>query len=355
MPTASFRVGITMSFYSIQYMRFIAAFLVLIYHVPISPKLVEGWAATIQHAKGFFGPVGVDLFFIISGFVMCHNMITTKISGTSFFVRRVTRIVPLYWAVTLIHFFMPEFFKVFDDKLGMAELFKSLFFIAAPYPASETGEYYPVYSPGWTINYEMFFYLLLGLILFAFKNESREKLVYYCCGLLCILAAAGHLFNTQGFLRFYTSSILLEFVLGMIIGLCVVRLLLLPKSFAILFILLGIVSLAIYPNLGSITEQNRFFFWGVPSALIIYGMVSLENHSSFTKLPFMKFLGDISYAIYLTHFFIIGVLMTAFNLLGLPFNGIWMIIYIGLGLTLSVGFGGAVYHYVEVPILRKLR
>lgn len=130
---------------SLQILRALAATSVVYLHIGCEP---------------WFGGFGVDIFFVLSGFVMCYITDSGE-SGKEFFLRRIARIVPLYWALTLITFVIawlkPTLFNSTTADLG--NLFKSLLFI--PY-VKENGSISPIIPVGWTLNYEVYFYLLIS-------------------------------------------------------------------------------------------------------------------------------------------------------------------------------------------------
>lgn len=344
-----------MVLYTVQYLRFLAAFFVTFYHVTMSPWLVLGWDDAIEEAKVVFGPVGVDLFFVISGFIIFYVLLTGKDSSRGFFFRRLTRIVPLYWGATLVLFFMPSVMEVYDDKVTSYELFRALLFIATPHPASESIVFYPIYTPGWTINYEMFFYVVVSGVLLLSNAMRREVLAGLTIAILTGLVVVGYSVADTTVLGFYTHTIILEFVYGIIVAILYTQGILPKPPLAILVIALGALGLVLYPNLNSVEEATRYMYWGIPSALILYGAVSFETHSQFSQLRWAKTLGDASYAIYMTHLFVIGSLMSVWINLGIPFDGTGFLIYQLVGIGGSLLLGIAVYRYIERPVLAFFR
>ncbi|OTA19619.1 acyltransferase [Xenorhabdus beddingii] len=130
----------------IEIMRFIAASAVVCVHIP-----------TIE-----IGHWGVDVFFIISGFVM---MASTKNSGENFFIKRIIRVAPIYWLFTLgvfmIALIAPKLLN--NTTPDFINLFKSILFI--PFDKNGIG-HFPILFVGWTLNYEMFFYFLFFIFYF---------------------------------------------------------------------------------------------------------------------------------------------------------------------------------------------
>ena len=129
----------------LEVFRFISAFAIMFHHMPL----------------GFAGAWGVNLFFMISGFVM---MECTKAGDPQFFRKRLIRIVPFYWLLTLTVFVIaliaPSLMN--NTTADLEHLIKSLFFI--PFDKNGSG-HAPILFVGWTLNYEMLFYLIFGLSL----------------------------------------------------------------------------------------------------------------------------------------------------------------------------------------------
>jgi exopolysaccharide production protein ExoZ len=135
------------------------------------------------------GAAGVDLFFVISGFVMVYSSETLfgrDRAATIFLVRRVARIVPLYWLMSalMIAYVAARGFAASDASPTQAVL--SFLFIPYPRPS---GEMSPVYGVGWTLNYEMFFYAVLALCLAARRAITVARVAIA----LAVLALAGWL------------------------------------------------------------------------------------------------------------------------------------------------------------------
>jgi exopolysaccharide production protein ExoZ len=119
-----------------------------------------------------FGGGGVDIFFVISGFIMVYTTQSHHVGPFSFFVNRVVRIVPIYWLLTLAVFTLaviaPHLLGA--TRAAPSELLKSLLFI--PF-AKSNGAVQPILFLGWTLNYEMFFYMLFALG--PFSENAQEQ------------------------------------------------------------------------------------------------------------------------------------------------------------------------------------
>lgn len=162
------------------------------------------------------GGYGVDLFFIISGFIMLVTTWDKPIGPAEFIKHRIRRVVPLYWLATLLMVgaavVAPALFKTL--KWDAEALVKSLLFVPY-YSLSFPGNVEPLLVPGWSLNYEMFFYALFAGLLLVGRNWRVPVMV----GVLSLLTAAGLIWRpTAAALVVYLNPVLLEFGAGMILG-----------------------------------------------------------------------------------------------------------------------------------------
>jgi peptidoglycan/LPS O-acetylase OafA/YrhL len=245
------------------------------------------------------GAWGVDLFFVISGFIMCY---VTAGGSHQFLTRRFIRVVPLYWAGTFGVAILAGFFPGFLDSgpSDAGAVLKSLFII----PFDMHGETRPLHQPGWTLNYEILFY---GLFAMSMALSHRYRALV-CTMLLGTLALAGYWFAWQSVpLRFWSSALILEFALGMFCY-AVFRRWQAPVSGAarIAWLLLagGAVQwVHMHPVVNS--DPDRLYSWGLPMMLVFVGVVRALQGLRLPRLGVR--LGDASYSLYLFHPYILHV------------------------------------------------
>jgi peptidoglycan/LPS O-acetylase OafA/YrhL len=199
---------------AIQYLRAVAAGLIAFQHAMGVPAFV--------HYAAHFGTVGVDLFFVISGYIMWTTTERRDRGPLAFWLARLVRIVPLYWIFTATYvaaaLITPESF--FVVKLDPVHIVKSFLFVPADHPT--LGLVAPVYTLGWTLNYEMFFYLLFGLCLFISQPRLRFALM---AAIFLALIASGLIFQPRSpVLRTYVDPIMLEFLAGVVLAIVSPRL-----------------------------------------------------------------------------------------------------------------------------------
>ena len=213
------------------------------------------------------GQIGVDLFFVISGFIMGRIAIVE--SPVQFLWRKILRIVPLYWAVTLFMCaisFIPGLIR--NLQFSREELLKSLFFI--PY-VKEDGNLFPLVVQGWTLNFETSFYLLFAGALLTCQPRYTAVIAI---GLL-VLAGLGIKLEDP-VMQLATSTLILEFAGGLILAQVLDRI---PR--AIGFILLAIGLTGVVLVLAGLVLEGKGFrrvsLVGIPAVFLVAGALRLEQ------------------------------------------------------------------------------
>lgn len=313
-------------FWGVQYLRAIAALMIAYYHLTVQ---VPAFESTLVAPAVYLFNRGVDIFFVISGFVM----ITTGAKATpgDFIRKRLVRIVPLYWTLTLlvvaVALIAPHVLKT--TQLSTEAIVKSLLFIPF-HNAGQNGELKPLLIPGWSLNYEMFFYGVFALaLLFA-----RQWLVWVTGAVLAGMVVVGMFLQPGTAVSFYCDPIILEFWVGMLIGKYVSDFQKLPWVFAALLLGAGIWMLF----------EPGDFAKLVAAGEIVLAVGMLE--SRIPKVAFLATLGDASYSIYLLHLFVFGVTRILWR--GGPIG--FALVSIGAVCAVSV----LSYLYVEKGFLKLL-
>ncbi|WHO73326.1 acyltransferase [Rhizobium sp. BT03] len=322
----------------LQYLRAIAALMVVYFHAILQLAKVN---PAVDATAFVYGETGVDIFFVLSGLVMWLTTSGRAVSPIDFARRRIKRIVPLYWLATLfsavVALVAPSLLKstVFDLPHAIA----SLFFL--PWAnAADPSTITPVVVPGWTLNYEMFFYLVFALLLPL--SEARRIPAMFAV-FAAILIACRLLPETTA-TRFYGEPIILEFLAGAVLGWLYRQKVLLPNRWAWAALAIGFAFLLI--NEALMPPASRFYAWGIPAIFIVYGAVSID----FSRLPvltWLNYLGDCSYSIYITHAFTLAFLRVAAD--RLPIGILQQpVLFVILSLVLS-SIGGAIIHEITTP------
>ena len=300
---------------SIQALRGVGAVAVVISH-----------ALTLYPFMNFrVGAAGVDLFFVISGVVMAIS-ITSQTDPKTFFLRRIARVVPLYWLMTgltvlYLYYFYP------DSTVSAGAIIRSLLFLP------QANNALPLLYPGWSLNFEIFFYLSLSILLISGK---------YCLSLaICLFTLLGSLSIISNFSGIYfVKYFLLEFASGMAIGLLMKHGFVIDKKIGLVMIISSLLLFFLH----NYFHSDGFFAWGIPSILLIIGCYGFDN-TTFLKSRPIQVIGDASYSIYLVHPFAIWLFEKSTpaskSIAGVAFT-----------ICLSIALGILTHLWIEKPLLR---
>ncbi len=341
------RESLPANFLTVQALRAVAAFLVVLLHA------FETWGERVDPAAPGVswdnGAAGVDIFFIISGFVMVissRRLVDRPGAWLTFLRHRVVRIVPLYWLLTTakIVAVMVLGGVVLRTSLDFKSVAESYLFLPV---TDSAGHFRPVLPVGWTLTYEFLFYLF-----FAAALAMRVDVLCVVIPGLGLVAVAA-LVRTEAWPAWTIlfDTIVVEFVFGVALAKWTLQGFRLPPAIAGAFILFGFGLILVLPM---ISENARVLSWGTPAFAIVAGAVSLEPFVV-TALPrWLLTLGDASYSIYLSHGFVLPALGLLFGRFARP--GPWTE---GLTIILCLLFGSvigwAVFRLIESPMLRALR
>lgn len=324
---------------SVQYLRGVAALLVVFQHAYFQ------FDAYIPAMPWHSAPAAVELFFLVSGVIM---MVTSVRAGVGeFAVRRLVRIVPLYWLFTLLLvalcLVMPQ--ALHSTVVTPATLAKSLLFV--PYDSlGHPGEIWPILVPGWTLNFEMFFYIVFGSLL-VFPVRTRLGLATAAFATLVALGSLVEFRNPV--LRTYTHPLLLDFVGGMAIGYLYLQRRRLPRWVAWLLLATG-TGLIASDLLAPLVERGiRLPIYGAAAALVVLGCVQLDMAGHVGRWRLGLWLGDASYSIYLSHLVTLGALRVVWSRFGLVDLGAHA--FAAAALVAAALVGSAAYAGVERPLL----
>jgi len=296
-------------FLSIQYLRAVASLGVVLTHA--STSLLPYHLALLPLG---FGNAGVDLFFVISGFLMFYTTARKPVSLFDFYAKRIIRIVPIYFIFSTVAFLLakiePQLTLTFSPKL--TDYLRSIFFIPfySNILAAHGGDgaqhlVRPEIGQGWTLNYEIFFYLLFGLLL-GFTALNRVRAVVSGA---CFLVMLGIIFRPAGsVLTTYTDPLLLEFAFGVVLAYLLFRQTVATARpwMGVILSSVGVALLIVGFSLH--LPLPRVVTSGIPAAMIVGGFLWTEAHWEFPKKAFFLLLGDSSYSLYLSHTFVLAIL-----------------------------------------------
>ncbi len=298
---------------------------------------------------------GVDIFFVISGFIIYYVSWSKRGHVSQFVVDRIIRVAPLYWlftALTAVSLLVaPGAFR--HASLSEAHVILSFLFIPHINPSSDTIS--PLLAIGWTLIYEMHFYVLFAVCMgaaFRFRALIASGVFLGAAGVGLMSGNGG-----DAVIGFYTNSMLLEFIFGL--GLCALLRagrLTLPPAVAVLMAIAGFAGLAAAGEMPSeLLAHWRGVVWGVPAAAVVCAALALDR-AGFGRSGLLSRLGDASYSIYLSHLFVMGSMRAVWTKVGIPVTASWSDpVFIAVVMVLSTALGFAVYHLIEAPLISMFR
>lgn len=298
---------------NLQILRGLAASLIVLVHIEelLLKDSFPYWLSTTLFS-------GVDIFFVISGFIIQKSISNNKYTAQQFILHRWLRVAPLYYlftlAVFLVAYLYPALFK--SSTADLSGLINSLTFL--PYEKS-SGRLYPLYYVGWSLNYEMFFYLLCCVKLFFFRNST----IYFVETVVVFLVIAGifipqteiyEYFGVLGY--FFTRPIMISFVFGALIARFdryFLRLLserLVLNCFLIVLSIGFMMASQFYFPIGGqsifLPDTSSGYYFSIPAAVVVIAVMSIRIKRSILT-EFLIKQGDASYSMYLSHYFVIAI------------------------------------------------
>jgi peptidoglycan/LPS O-acetylase OafA/YrhL len=316
--------------YTIQYLRAVAALFVLYYHLALR--------------YGGLVPIGtfpLDLFFVISGFITWVISVDRPIGPSDFMLRRIVRLVPNYWLATVATAVLilakPNF--TYGHELDMSRFVGSLFF----WPTLSGDRILPVVLQGWTLIYEMMFYILVAAALLV-AQRYRPLFIAAAIGVLAILHGQ---IPEAHFVSLTRPNILLEFLAGVLVGV-VWKNVRLSTGWALLLLAGGPISLVLSEyfrphDLSALTVI-------IPPALIVAGAAYYEKNKGLPEIGLLRFLGDASYSIFIWHVFVSIILEGLLLHLHFPLQ-----LHFALVVSITIVLCCLIYLWVERPMTDRLR
>ncbi len=339
---------------NIQVLRGLAALAVVILH---ARNDIEGLGIPSRLPQLVIGAFGVDVFFVISGFVMVHASVPLfghARSALPFFAKRLARIVPLYWAVTLAFIVLAPVAAQGDLSHRAFRKFVGLSLAFMPYLAPVNDDSFPVYPLGWTLNYEMAFYFCFAVTL-ASAMPRRLAIASLTIG-FAALATASILMPLPAWLGYLGATQILEFVAGLLIAEVTLSGVRLPRWAAGALVLGGVAAaVSLVGSTDSWWNPWRGIAWGLPAAAIVAGFALCPPTTAPGAVRrWFERLGDASYALYLVHYALFiaieGLLGRVLTLSHLPAVPLMLLL---IGAAVPVAF--VVHRYFEVPVTRWLQ
>lgn len=322
---------------SLQILRFFAAALVVFAHC-VDKNQSNGVQPVVQGTTlENFGAVGVDIFFVISGYIIT---LTAGRASTAyaFWRDRLVRVAPIYWILSA----PAAAIIIYKYGVSLPVLASTVLFWPIWGKFTE-----PYLAVGWTLAFEFLFYFTVGLTKFRVKPV-------WLLGVFAVAFVAQFIWKTP-ILQYLGNPIILEFLMGVFLAYVGQR------GWSRSALIIGLVSFAcaLIFGYGQISEAaftqdasqslRRAVVWGIPSALLIYGAVGQEQFCRSRTWLFLAALGDASYSLYLSHFYALAVAGKIFQILLFQFDTTV------IELAIAVLVGWLVYRFIEVPVTRLIR
>lgn len=333
---------------SIQYLRALAVLMVVAFHAASN---VGDYRAYFPVAQ--FGEYGVDLFFVISGLIISVTT-ASKSSSLDFVWKRLIRIVPLYWTITLTYalldWAMPGLLR--SGTSDVRHLISSLFFIPSYHPRFPAN-IWPTVIQGWSLNYEMLFYGIFAAVM-TISARSQARAVIVIALLLTLIGLGQIVVTTNAILLTYTNPLLLEFVFGIVIGEIFLKSNVGLTKWACSISLVACGAIVLF-EIGDANLWRSLTVGTICATLVLLFLALEQDGVRFASLILVR-IGDASYAIYLTHFAAVATLRMAlehFSITNLGSASASGIIFLAIFLSCLLGL--TVFVFLERPMNGYLR
>jgi exopolysaccharide production protein ExoZ len=345
---------------SIQSLRGYAAILVVMDHALLSLRRFGVLPQKMEYVAADLGAMGVHIFFVISGFIMmyiAYGNFGKSSAPQRFFAARIKRIVPLYYIATALAIGISTVGA--ETPYRWSDILLSMLFMPSHAHPGSNEFLYPILAVGWTLNYEMLFYVLFAV---ALLFRRRIGVSFMTCTLLFLIAAGRELrmvaqrplgtsllFDT---LHYFTRDIMLYFVFGILIAFfardkkCPTLSIPVPALWGCG---LGVAEICVCNYL----IPNQHPAWRTASTMIIaivsVGLCVVAAQNGQNRLS--EKLGDASYSIYLFH----GFFQAAVASLWLRWAGGSYLGEMSCAFFFGVGGGYLAYIAIERPLIATLQ
>ena len=339
--------------YSLQGLRGIAVIGVVLFHMAAVEAKYSAGDLLLPSLVDFF-QLGVDLFFVISGFVM---VIVTRgrhqnwVQGQRFVLNRLSRIYPNYWlyyAITLaLYLAVPGLVNSTHggSNLGMS-------FLLLP------SDKVLLVMVAWSLVFELWFYLVFAVLLWLREHWLPWLLAAWALGLVA--------FNLSASWQDYSSVlkiVLHPYGLEFIAGCAIARYFYSPRSdrlptFWVWTLLLAslLVGLPLIAYLGLYNTEGlpRMSLVALVFSSLVLALALLERRGLLVVPRFLAHVGDISYTVYLSHLLVLGVVGQAWRLVGAHPDSLWdNAVFLLAMMAASLCYGTVAYRVFEKPLLDR--
>jgi exopolysaccharide production protein ExoZ len=340
---------------SIQFLRGFAALAVVIHHT-------GGYVKRYYEPHFLFGDkfsigfAGVDLFFVISGFIIhftSKNYLNNPSKLKEYLQKRFNRVYPIYWIITTILFA--------SSWLIVQILNKNIFSIGYPdtfLAYIQTYTLFPLHfaiNPvTWTLSYEIFFYLCFALLIISKRLWIIPALILAISFYNIFINIPEIVEVKLSYFNFIFSGYNFEFMLGFLIYQFYKKIKLSNLISVILLIIAFSIIVLLGYGIGDYDSYKRVLTFGFSSGLILLALLNLEQNQAISFPTFTITLGNSSYALYLIHFPMMLLMNKIPQILGYKFNAsqeVWYSYFIIISIIFTSIF---VHKWIEMPVAKKL-
>ena len=335
------------TYVSLQYLRGIAALLVVFAHTTEHPVPA---GVAVPFWTGRTGEIGLQVFFVISGFIISVVSGTGRFDPLDFAWRRFLRVAPLYWVCTtvllLATLLAPAVFK--STTASWSDYILSLLFVPHQHPGDSASNLWsPLLKPGWTLNVEVFFYAITAALFWCPHRRLRAALLTLVLGSLVGLGLIG---VVGGVLSFYATTNLIGFLCGVWLAEWMQDRASVEASW--LPFGLGALALAVVVTIYLVPEHAAGHLAQVAAVLIVASGLLIERAGLLPRWSALKHIGDASYSLYLTHMFTVGLIWALLRRVADP--TLWPVHAAGVALTTGAAVVVSLvsYRVIERPLIR---
>jgi exopolysaccharide production protein ExoZ len=338
------------NFQLIQVLRGVACILVALMHITVTFSEIYQLPFFWDIFK--FGGSGVDIFFVLSGFVITYSnrqYLTKATNIGNFLKKRAIRIFPIYWIIIsfllLLQLLLPSFYRT-HFQINPANLVSTYLL----FPNHEM-----INGVSWSLSNELFFYILFGLaIVIPQKKYSFLLLLLYFIVLLLLPLMSIAATRGNDFAGLFIFPMNIEFLLGIAVVLLVDKF---PQKWTTAVLLTGtgfFILSAVFSNNGLFflnNGYNRVLMFGFPAFLIILALVKYESTVTINVNKLFMQLGDASYSIYLFH---LPIVVAFFKIMAkLPVTSYLLLTFFSCILFFAICFIGIIiYNKIERPLIK---
>lgn len=250
------------------------------------------------------GGAGVDIFFVISGFIIV-SLAQRRVAevnrfseATRFLLRRWGRIYPLYWVTVVVILASTSWYTRNDPNYHSTINIREILLVTTQVN---------VQPPAWTLSFELWFYFGTAVLMLLPPTLFTKAMLVWATAQATLLLLHSKL-GVGPSSHIFIQPQVMDFFLGCAVSyMCAHRLL--SPSHAVMILLLsiglftaGCISCYLRLPTGSLTDGERLIYWGTSAAIMLWSLICLEVTAALKTPIWLQRLGDVSYSIYLWHF-----------------------------------------------------